>query len=61
VLYVARLLGDPTLVALANNKHPLVPLTTLRAGFRLVLHGLSTELLHARLVEAKRAQAARVA
>jgi hypothetical protein len=58
-LYVAKLLGDPTLVALANNKHPLVPLTTLRAGFRLVLHGLSTELLHALLVQAKRAQAGR--
>ena len=58
-LYVAKLLGDPTLVALANNKHPLVPLTTLRAGFRLVLHGLSTELLHALLVEAKLAQRAR--
>jgi hypothetical protein len=34
-LYVAKLVGDPTLVALANSKHPLVPLTTLRAGFRL--------------------------
>ena len=55
-LYVARLLGVPTIVALANNKHPLVPLTTLRAGFRLVLHGLSTELLHALLVQAKLAQ-----
>lgn len=58
-LYVAKLTDDPTLVALANNKHPMVPLTTLRAGFRLVLHGLSTELLHARLVEAKLAQRTR--
>jgi hypothetical protein len=55
-LYVSRLLGVPTIVALANNKHPLVPLTTLRTGFRLVLHGLSTELLHALLVQAKLAQ-----
>jgi hypothetical protein len=53
-LYVSRLLGAPNIVALANNKHPLVPLTTLRAGFRLVLHGLSTELLHA--LQAKLAQ-----
>jgi hypothetical protein len=52
-LYVARILGDPTHLALVNNKHPLVPLTTLRAGFRLVLHGLSTELLHALLVKEK--------
>ena len=55
-LYVSRLLQSPELVALANNKHPLVPLTTLRTGFRLVLHGLSTELLHAFLVKAKLAQ-----
>jgi hypothetical protein len=55
-LYVSRLLGPSTIVALANNKHPLVPLTTLRTGFRLVLHGLSTELLHALLVQAKLAQ-----
>lgn len=55
-LYVARLLDEPTLVALANNKHPMVPMTTLRTGYRLVLHGLSTELLHAHLVQAKQAQ-----
>lgn len=55
-LYIARLLGMPSVVAMANNKHPLVPLTTLRSGYRLVLHGLSTELLHALLVRAKLAQ-----
>jgi len=53
-LYVARLLGDPSALPLVNNKHPLVPLSTLRAGFRLVLHGLSTEILHAMLVKKKR-------
>ena len=52
-LYVARLTGHTTHLSLVNNHHPLVPLTTLRAGYRLVLHGLSTELLHARLVELK--------
>jgi hypothetical protein len=55
-LYLARLLGDSSHVALVNNKHPLVPLTIVRAGFRLVLHGLSTELLHALLVQRKREQ-----
>lgn len=55
-LYVSRLLGMPAIVALANNKHPMVPLTTLRSGYRLVLHGLSTEILHAALVQAKLAQ-----
>lgn len=34
-----------------NNKHPLVPLSTLRAGHRLVLHGLSTEMLHCLLMK----------
>jgi hypothetical protein len=53
-IYVARVLGDGSHLALVNNKHPLVPMTTLRAGYRLVLHGLSTELLHAMLVRAKR-------
>jgi len=53
-LYVGRILGSSTHVALVNNKHPLVPMTTLRAGYRLVLHGLSTELLHEMLVKKKR-------
>ena len=43
---------------LLNNKHPLVPMSTLRAGFRLVLHGLSTEMLHCVLMEMKEAQEA---
>lgn len=54
-LYVARITGSSTHLALVNNRHPMVPLTTLRAGFRLVLHGLSTELLHGLLVKEKRA------
>jgi hypothetical protein len=52
--YCATILGSPEHLTLLNNKHPLVPLSTLRAGFRLVLHGLSTELLHALLLERKR-------
>jgi hypothetical protein len=55
-LYVARLLGTPWTPGLINNRHPLVPLSTMRAGFRLVLHGLATELQHAILVQHKRAQ-----
>jgi hypothetical protein len=53
-LYVAKLTGNTTHLSLVNNHHPLVPLTTLRAGYRLVLHGLSTELLHAMLVKLKK-------
>ena len=58
-IYVARLTGNARHLALVNNKHPMVPLSTLRAGFRLVLHGLSTELLHALLVKEKQAAALR--
>jgi len=43
---------------LVNNKHPLVPLSTLRAGHRLVIHGLSTEMLHSLLQRMRAAQEA---
>lgn len=49
-IYSAQLLGAPQHLVLVNNKHPLVPLSTLRAGYRLVLHGLSTEMLHSLLM-----------
>ncbi len=52
-IYAATLLKRPDYLVFINNKHPLVPLTTLRAGYRLVLHGLSTEMLHALLSRAK--------
>ena len=52
-IYVATILQAPGLVALVNNRHPMVPLTTMRAGFRLMLHGLSAESLHGFLVECK--------
>ena len=60
-LYVAKLLGTPQTIGLINNKHPMVPMSTLRAGYRLVLHGLATETQHAVLLQFKRAQAARQA
>jgi hypothetical protein len=56
-LYVSQLLGVTWQLALVNNKHPLVPMTIVRAGYRLVLHGLATECLHALLVRAKQAAA----
>ncbi|MBI4902329.1 MAG: hypothetical protein HY820_01760 [Acidobacteria bacterium] len=52
-IYCARLLNDPSYVSLVNNKHPLVPLSTLQAGYRLLLHGLAAECLHATLVRHK--------
>ena len=60
-IYAARILGMPEGLFLINNKHPLVPLSTLRAGHRLVLHGLASEMLHAILVSGKRGQLQRVA
>lgn len=55
-IYVAMMLGDPTHLALVNNRHPLVPLSAFRAGHRLVLHGLASECLHSLLVHHKRLQ-----
>lgn len=36
-----------------NNKHPMIPLPTAGAAFRLLLHGFSTEVLHGMLVQEK--------
>lgn len=55
-LYAATILDAHAHLVLVNNKHPLVPMSTLRAGYRLALHGLSTEMLHAFLMQ-RRAQA----
>lgn len=56
-LYVGRILNAPEYVGLVNNKHPIVPLSTLMAGFRLMLHGLAAESLHALLRDYKRQHA----
>ncbi|MCD9031143.1 hypothetical protein LDO32_05290 [Luteimonas sp. Y-2-2-4F] len=52
-LYAATLLDAREHLILVNNKHPLLPMSTLRAGYRLSLHGLSTEMLHAFLMQLK--------
>ena len=57
-LYVCQIIGDWSRLGLVNNRHPLIPESTLRAGHRLLLHGLGTEALHAMLVQLKRQQAA---
>ena len=53
-IYAARILGDPLPIALVNNRHPLLPMSTLRSGYRLMLHGLAAETLHALLRQRKR-------
>jgi hypothetical protein len=55
-VYVATILNSPEHLLLLNNKHPLVPMSTLKAGHRLVLHGLSTEMLHGLLTSLKSVQ-----
>ena len=57
-IYVSKIIDEPLPLIMANNGHPMVPLSTLRAGARLVLHGLNVEMLHSMLVQMKRAQAA---
>jgi hypothetical protein len=59
-LYAARILGSEQHLSLVNNGHPLVPLATLKAGYRLVLHGLATETLHGFLRAEKARRAAPV-
>lgn len=53
-IYAAKVLNRPDALILVNNKHPMVIPTTWSAGYRLVLHGLSAEMLHGLLVQEKR-------
>jgi hypothetical protein len=55
-LYCAQLTGEEKHLAMVTNAHPLVPESTLKAGYRLVLHGLSAEVLHGFLYALKQAQ-----
>lgn len=52
-LYAATIMDCPEKLVALNNKHPMVPLPTTSAAFRLTLHGLSTEVLHGLLVQKK--------
>lgn len=60
-LYAARLFGDEGLIGLVNNKHPCVPLSTLEAGFRLMLHGLDAENLYGYILRKREEQRALLA
>tara|TARA_Y100001970_G_scaffold5456_1_gene6182 strand:- start:1114 stop:2013 length:900 start_codon:yes stop_codon:yes gene_type:complete len=55
-IYVATLLGIPEKLVLVNNRHPMIPLSPIKSGFRLLLHGLSTEVLHGLLKQMKQKQ-----
>jgi hypothetical protein len=57
-IYIARILGNDYHLAFMKNGHPLVQLSTLQAGYRLMMHGLDCEGLHGWLRWMKRRQAA---
>jgi hypothetical protein len=46
---IGELIGDPTLVEYAYNKHPLYLVGPWNLGQRFLMHGFFTEYLHARL------------
>ncbi|WP_105102249.1 DUF6999 family protein [Microbulbifer pacificus] len=60
-IYIGKLLNDGMALSLVSNRHPMVPHSTLQAGFRLMLHGLDAELLHGYLRSLKRAALPRAA
>ncbi len=53
-VYVTKIIGDQSQMWRVNNKHPMVPMSTLKAGFRLLLHGYSSESIHYMLRMLKR-------
>ncbi|MEZ5939567.1 MAG: hypothetical protein R3C52_15315 [Hyphomonadaceae bacterium] len=57
-IYIAKILGTDYHLAFVKNGHPTVPLSTLTAGYRLMMHGLDCEAMHGWLRQMKRAQAA---
>ena len=52
-IYTSQILNAPAHLGLINNRHPMVPETTYSAAYRLVLHGLAAETLHAILAKMK--------
>ena len=56
-IYVAKILGSDYHMSLINNRHPMIPLSTFEAGFRLMMHGYDAEALHGYLRLLKRQQA----
>ena len=56
-IYLAAILGTPYHLAFIKNGHPMVQLSTLQAGFRLMMHGLDCEGIHGWLRVLKQRQA----
>ena len=56
-IYIGKILRTDYHMSLVENGHPLVQLSTLGAGFRLMMHGLDVEALYGWLKLLKRRQA----
>lgn len=57
-IYIARILGTDFHLNFVKNGHPMIALSTLQAGYRLMMHGLDCEAMHAWLRQMKARQAA---
>jgi hypothetical protein len=55
-IYVGKILGTDHHMSFVKNGHPLVQLSTLEAGYRLMMHGLDVEALYGWLQHMKRRQ-----
>ena len=58
-IYIAKIIGSDFHLSFVKNGHPMIPLSTLQAGHRLMMHGLDCEGLHGWLRSMKRQQAAK--
>lgn len=57
-IYIGKILGTDYHMSFVKNGHPLIQLSTLQAGYRLMMHGLDVEALYGWLQLLKRRQAA---
>lgn len=57
-IYIARILGAGDHLSFINNHHPMIPLSTFRASFRLMMHGYDAEAMHGYLREMRKATSA---
>ena len=55
-IYLGKILGTDYHLSFVQNGHPMVALSTLQAGFRLMMHGLDCEAMHGWLRVLKRRQ-----
>lgn len=57
-IYIGKILGTDYHLSFIENGHPLVQLSTLQAGYRLMMHGLDVEALYGwlRLLKSRQAK-----